>query len=318
MEYTKCNLCNLDDTEVLFFKKDKFVLSDEDFRIVQCRNCGLFYINPRPKEYEIVNFYPDIYSWKKTLKTDSFFTQMIKRLEKIYRYHLLNYEINKVLRFTKLKNGKVLDIGCATGDRLEVFRRKGLDTYGVEISSSAKYARGHFGLNVKQGNLFEANYPDSFFDIITLHNVLEHMHNPQKIIEEVHRILKEDGTVVIQVPNIDCIQFKLFKKRWAAFDVPRDLYYFNYNIISHLLENQGLKIIKTDHFTNWWHPPTIVITLFPNLDPQKAWQEEEKRSNPVFKRLFWIFWTLLLSPFTFFESLAKKAAIITVYTKRLD
>jgi len=318
MEYVKCNLCNNNDTKLLFSKKDKFGLSDCDFGVVQCHNCGLIYINPRPSTDEIGKFYPDTYSWKETLTAESKITKIIRRLEKIYRYHLLHYETSKVVKVAKRKTGKLLDVGCGAGDRLDIFRQLGFDTYGVETSSSAEYARGHLGLNVKQGDLFEANYPDSFFDIITICNVLEHTHNPQKVIGESHRILKEDGIVAIQVPNIDCIQFKLFKKRWAAVDVPRDLYYFNIRLLEKILAKENFEITKIDHFNNWWHPPTLVITLFPNLDPQRAWAEEEKRGNPVSKRLLWIFWTLILSPFAFFESLVKKTSIVTIYAKRLN
>jgi len=79
------------------------------------------------------------------------------------------------------------------------------------------------------------------------------------------------------------------------------------------LEKEGIVIKKIDHYNNWWHPPTIVISLFPNLDPQKAWQKEQKKSNPILERLLWIFWTLALPPFTFFESLKQKSAIVTVF-----
>jgi SAM-dependent methyltransferase len=278
----------------------------------------LIYINPRPSEDEIAKFYPDTYSWKETLTAESKITRITRKLEKIYRYHMLNYETSKVVKVAKRKTGKLLDVGCGSGDRLDVFKRLGFDTYGVEVSGSAEYAREHLGLNVKRGDLFEVSFSDSFFDIITLYNVLEHTHSPQKIIRELYRILKKDGIIVIQVPNTDCIQFKLFKERWAAVDAPRDLYYFNVPLLRNFLEKENFEVINVDHFNNWWHPPTIVITLFPDLDPQKAWQEEGKKGNPVLKRLFWVFCTLILSPFAFFESLAKKTAIVTIYAKRFN
>ena len=115
MEYVKCNYCNNDDTKFLFSKKDKFGLSECDFRVVQCRICGLIYVNPRPSEEEIYKFYPDTYSWKETLTAESKITRIIRKLEKIYRYHLLNYEISKVVKVAKRKTGKLLDIGCGTG-----------------------------------------------------------------------------------------------------------------------------------------------------------------------------------------------------------
>jgi SAM-dependent methyltransferase len=315
-EYVSCNYCGKDDTKLLFSKKDKLGLSALDFKVVQCNHCGLIYINPRPSENEIAQFYPDTYSWKETLRAESKFTRTIRKLEKTYRYHLLHYETSKIVKLAGRKTGRLLDVGCGTGDRLDIFRQLGFDVFGVEISGSAEYAKEHLGLNVKQGDLFQAAYPDSFFDIITLHNVLEHTHNPQKVIGELHRILKKDGVIAIQVPNADCIQFKLFNQRWAAVDVPRDLYYFNIPLLKKILTKENLSVVNVDHFNNWWHPPTLVITLFPDLDPQKAWAKEETKGSPVLKRLFWIFWTLFLAPLPVMESLAGRGAIITLYTKR--
>ena len=316
MEYVRCDFCDNNDTKLLFSKNEKFGLSDCDFRVVKCQNCGLIYVNPRPSEDEIVKFYPKAYSWKETLTAESKITQVIRRLEKIYRYHLLNYEISKVIKAAKSKTGRLLDMGCGSGDRLDIFRQLGFEAYGIEISRSAEYARKHLGLNVLHGDLFKAKFPESYFDIITLYNVLEHTHNPKKVIGELHRILKEGGIVAIQVPNTNSLQFKLFQKRWAAVDVPRHLYYFNVRLLKKILEEEKFVITNVDHFNNWWHPPTIVISLFPNLDPQRAWAEEEKSCTPVLKRLLWIFWTLILPPFTYFESLTKRGAIITIYAKR--
>ncbi len=318
MENIRCDYCDSNVTKLLFSKKDKFGLSNCDFQVVQCQKCGLIYVNPRPSQDEIAKFYPDTYSWKKTLTAESAITKIVRKLEGIYRNHLLHYEASKVVKAVKGKTGKLLDVGCGTGDRLDVFRRIGFDTYGVEISSSAEFAKEHYGLNVKQGDLFDANYPDSFFDVITLHNVLEHTHSPHKIIRELYRILKEDGIAVIQVPNTNCIQFKLFKGKWAAVDVPRDLYYFNVSLLEKALEKENFKVVKVDHFNSLWHPPTLVITLFPTLDPQKAWTDEKKGGSPLLKRLLWVFWTVALAPVVFLESLAKKEAVFTIYAKRIN
>jgi SAM-dependent methyltransferase len=316
MEYVNCDLCGLDDTQVIFKKKDKLGISDDQFQVVECRQCGLLYVNPRPTEAEIGKFYPETYSWKETLEADSFLTKWVRRLEKNYRYHLLRNEVSKVLRFTDRSPGRVLDIGCGTGDRLDVFRSKGFETFGVETSDSANYATEHLNLNVLKGDLFSANFSDEFFDLVTLYNVLEHTHSPARVIKEIHRILKKEGFLIIQVPNSNSIQYKIFKKRWAAFDVPRDLYYFGTETLSLLLGKVGFIVTKTDHFMNWWHPPTLVISLFPNLDPQKAWGEEHQGESPFFQRLAWILFTLLTGPFTQLESSLGRGAIITSYWEK--
>ncbi len=313
MEYVNCNLCGMDNARFLFSKKDKFGIAEDEFNVVECQGCGLLYINPRPSQEEIGKFYPETYSWKETLEADSFLTQRVRKLEKAYRYHLLRDEVSKVVELTRRGSGKVLDIGCGTGDRLNAFRSRGFDAQGVEPSHSAEYAKEFLKLNVVEGDLFSAHFQDNFFDTITLYHVLEHTHSPMKVCQEIHRILKEGGFLVIQVPNKDCFQFKWFEERWAAFDVPRDLYYFGIHTLRSLLERVGFKIVKIDHFMNWWHPPTLVLSLFPSLDPQKAWGEEEKGRNPILQRMAWIVSTFLSIPFTQFESWMGRGAIVTFY-----
>ncbi len=313
MEFINCNLCGLGDTQLLFTVKDKFGISQDEFHIVECQKCGLVYVSPRPTPDEIGKFYPETYSWKKTLKAESIFTRWIRKLENSYRYHLLRDEVLKVMKLTERHSGKVLDIGCGTGDRLEVFRKMGFEVFGVETSDFADYAKENLKLNVVKGDIFSAHFPDNFFNMITLYHVLEHTHNPTWVLEEIYRILEEGGFLVIQVPINDCLQFKLFKERWTVFDVPRHLYYFRVTTLRTLLEKVGFKILKIDHFMNLWHPPTLVLSLFPTLDPQIAWQREVKGYTTVFQRIAWIFFTFLAIPFTQFESWVGRGAIVTFY-----
>jgi SAM-dependent methyltransferase len=316
MESVKCNLCGADDASALFRKKDKLKISGEEFGVVQCRRCGLLYLNPRPGQEQIARFYPDGYSWKEGLEAGSSLTRFVRWMEKRYRYHLLKGEATKVIQFAGRHAGKLLDLGCGTGDRLDVFRSFGFETLGVEISGSADYAAQIMKLNVRKGDLFEARFPDAFFDVITLYHVLEHTHDPFSVCKEIARVLKEDGCLVIQVPNADSWQCRIFQERWAAFDVPRDLYYFSPKTLQALLKKAGLEVVKIDHFMNWWHPPTLVISLFPSLDPQKAWEQEGEGRTTLLQRICWIFCTFVAGPLTQLESLTGRGAIVTYYTKK--
>lgn len=181
-------------------------------------------------------------------------------------------------------------VGCLSKQRVE--------TYGIETSDSADYAKEYLRLNVSKGDLFSARLPDRFFDLVTLYNVLEHTHDPSRVCNEIHRILKDDGFLIIQVPNKDSLQYKLFRNRWAAFDVPRDLYYFGAETLKSLLGRVGFTVTKMDHFMNWWHPPTLVISLFPKLDPLMAWRKKGKGGTPFFQRIAWGLATLVAGPFT--------------------
>ena len=85
-----------------------------------------------------------------------------------------------------------------------------------------------------------------------------------------------------------------------------------------MLEKAGFAVMGIDHFMNWWHPPTLVISLFPNLDPQKAWGEEGRGGTPLFQRVAWILGTLLAGPFTQLESGLGRGAIVTYYSVKND
>ncbi len=313
MEYIDCVLCGIDETKILFKKKDKFGIVDDEFYVVKCKQCGLLYINPRPTPEEMSLFYPETYSWRETLYAHSSYAKLIRRMEKIYRYHLLRDEVSKVVRFTGKCAGKVLDVGCGTGDRLDVFRMRGFETYGVEISNSVDYAKGKLRLNVLKGDIFSGNFPNEFFDIVTLYHVLEHTHHPIQVCGEIYRILKEDGFLIVQVPNKDSFQSGIFKQRWAAFDVPRDLYYFGIETLQSVLKKTGFTLIRIDHFMNWWHPPTLVSSLFPKIEPQKAWKGEKEGKTTLLNRIGWVFLTLLSTPLAYLESALKHGAILTYY-----
>jgi len=316
MESVRCNFCGADDAPVLFRKKDKLRIGAEEFSVVRCSRCGLLYLNPRPDQEEIARFYPDHYSWKGGLEGGSSLTRFVRGMEKRYRYHLLEGEVTKVIQFAGRHAGKLLDVGCGTGDRLDVFRSFGFETFGVEISGSAGYAAEIMKLNVRKGDLFEAHFPDAFFDVITLYHVLEHTHDPFSVCKEIARVLKEDGRLVIQVPNTDSWQYRIFRERWAAFDVPRDLYYFSPKTLQALLVKAGFEVVNIDPYMNWWHPPTLVISLFPSLDPQMAWEQEGKGRTTLLQRIFWILCTLVAGPLTQLESLMGRGAIVTYYARK--
>lgn len=315
MEHTGCIFCEKDDSELLFRKKDKLGISDDEFQIRRCRGCGLIYISPRPGRDEIGRFYPEYYSWKQEEESPG----AVGRLEKFYRYQLLGHEVGRVIARTGLENGKVLDVGCGSGDRLDVFRKRGFDSYGVEVSASAEHARGKMGLDVVRSDLAGACFPDGFFDIVTLYNVLEHLHDPREALKEINRITKPGGYLVVQVPNTGSLQFKIFGKRWAAIEPPRDLFYFRTGLVRMMLSEEGFGVVSVDGSFHWFHPPTFTITAFPGLDPQLAWKKQHQGSGAMVSKLLWAAMTLTVSPvFAAVENALKRPAVITVYARKKE
>ena len=106
----------------------------------------------------------------------------------------------------KLKPGsvrRILDVGCGAGYFLSTLPGF-LQKYGCDINSGdIKLAREE-GLNlVAEGPLEEQSYPNDFFDLVHLGDVIEHVEEPNSLFQEVTRVLREGGYVTISTPDMD-------------------------------------------------------------------------------------------------------------------
>ncbi len=315
MEEAACILCGASG-EPLLAKPDKFP-PHERFRIVRCAACGLGWVSPRPGPDEVDRYYPDTYSWKPETEDEE--EGLVHRLERRYRFHNLRFETRRLLRATDLGPGDaVLDVGCGSGDRLLVMRGTGLAPAGVELTAAADYARDQLGLEVVRGTLESAKLEAGRFRAVTLYNVLEHVHDPRSVLAEARRVLAPGGWLAIQAPNAASLQARLFGRRWAALDVPRDLYYWTPHLLARLLEEEGFESPRTDSRTSFLHPPTAVISLAPGLDPQRFWQAEAggSRLGALARRLGWGLLTLAVAPAVWLESTLGTGAIPTTYARR--
>jgi len=258
-----------------------FETSDKDgndlFRLVKCKNCGLHYLNPRPTKQRIGYYYSEGYyahnpAKKKKLKERKRFAGKWMSLKKnardLVRINYYNYPRNqgedekKLSSYTKILlwffyltyrsrldiipfsgEGKLLDIGCGNGRYLSNLQELGWKTYGIEQNSrSSQYAREELDLNVETGDLLNHKYKDKFFDVITMWHSLEHIFEPIPTLKEVKRILKDDGFLVIAVPNINSFAAKVFKEYWYQLEIPIHLIAFTPNSISKMLDTAGFKI----------------------------------------------------------------------------
>jgi SAM-dependent methyltransferase len=143
--------------------------------------------------------------------------------------------------------GKLLDVGCATGNFLGEMRAFGdWDLYGVELSGeAAAYARSRLGLTVAQGTLREASFGDDSFDVVTLWDVLEHVEEPLATLREVRRVLKPGGLLLFSTPNLRSFDRTLAGRYWAGYDVPRHLYLFPEPVLEGMLQASGFAEIES-------------------------------------------------------------------------
>jgi 2-polyprenyl-3-methyl-5-hydroxy-6-metoxy-1,4-benzoquinol methylase len=258
LEIVKCNYCGSENASIFVSGRD-FASIEKDvtiFVLNRCNDCGLVYQNPRPHLSSIAKYYPESYSpYKKKGYFISVFDKVISSSWK---------EINCVSNY--LQGGSLLDVGCANGIFLnEMQKNSHFEVTGVEFSPIAsQIAIQDFGLNVITGDLLAANFQGEQFDIVTMWNVLEHVHDPMGTMNEVNRILKPGGFFIIRVPNPKSLAAKMFGKYWAGLDLPRHLFLFQKNVLIKMARDAGFSIKKTYFWGYMW--PTSVKYWFNDRD----------------------------------------------------
>jgi len=145
-----------------------------------------------------------------------------------------------VEQITGLRQGRLLDVGCATGLFIHEAARYGWQVEGVEINPEAtSYARTRFGLTVHQGTLESLNLPAESYDVITFLDVIEHTFSPLATLRKAHQLLRPGGWVILVIPNWDSWDAALFGPYWNGFDVPRHLYVFSREVMVRMLKQAG-------------------------------------------------------------------------------
>ncbi|MEZ4735761.1 MAG: class I SAM-dependent methyltransferase [Caldilineaceae bacterium] len=241
MESVLCNFCG-NDASKPFVSVPDLLLERLTVKasLVCCTRCGLVYQNPRPTLAEMGQHYPPEYEPYADLAALPKRNWLLQKA--------VEHGTNKRCRFvTRHKAaGKLLDVGCAMGGfLLGMQKQKQWTVAGVEVNEAVAHAaQDRHGLDIFPGALEEAQYPDATFDAVTLWDVLEHLHDPLGSLQEIHRILRPNGIVVIRVPNLASWDAKLFGTAWAGLDAPRHLYIFTPESLSTLLEKAGFQVLE--------------------------------------------------------------------------
>jgi SAM-dependent methyltransferase len=140
--------------------------------------------------------------------------------------------------------GRVLDVGCGSGEFLAHMRALGWEVYGVEPDAvAASVARNRLGDAVFRGTLREAPLEERSFDAVTLSHVIEHVPEPVRELESCARLLREGGRLVVLTPNIEALGRRTFDTSWMAWDPPRHLYLLSQRALATCAERAGLRVL---------------------------------------------------------------------------
>lgn len=233
----KCPVCR--NTEfTAFLEVTDYFLTKEEFSIQQCDSCGFKFINPRPEKPEIGKYYQS----DEYISHDAQKATLLSRVYKLARLFSIRKKCKIVKGFSQ--PGKILDIGCGTGEFLNYCSTQGFEVAGVEPNEKAReYAQQVNKIPVKK-EITELQDGQHLFSCVTMWHVLEHVHDLNETLELIKTLLAPNSIFIVAVPNCNSWDARKYGKFWAAYDVPRHLYHFTNITLNNLVSNHGFEIRK--------------------------------------------------------------------------
>jgi SAM-dependent methyltransferase len=246
-EAPKCELCGA--TGMLLHEN----LTDRLFHVpgvwslrrCENENCELFWTDPQPHASDIWKLYQSYWTHGNDSKPNAELSSVGKRRLKRAAARLLFWRREALLSdsryLSQMPAGRLLDVGCGTGDFLAGMAQIGWDATGIDFDEEAvASARRHPGIKVFSGDLADQRFPNNAFDAITLSNVIEHLPAPLDTFAELKRVLAPGGRLIIVTPNPNSLGHRSFGRCWRGLEPPRHLFLFTPRTLNTLAEKVGL------------------------------------------------------------------------------
>jgi SAM-dependent methyltransferase len=205
-----------------------------------------------------------------------------------------------------IENGAILDVGSGLGTYLLLLKALGWRVHGIEPGrNAARYAKDHFGLDVKSGYFEDAAFPENHFDVITMWHSLEHFSDPRSILLKANSLLKPGGVMLVGVPNYDSLDRKIFRENWNGLEIPLHLFHFTPCALQTAMECTGFHCRRVVHTIR---PPDFAKSL------RNFLREQYEIGEGTFVRYLTLFASILP---TLLFGLLKNASIIVVHAVKL-
>ena len=232
-----CPVCNHKEYSKLLTVKD-FTVSSENFEVVECTSCGFRFTAHPPAPDQIGRYYQsDAYISHTDSKKGLFNT-----IYQLIRKQAVASKRKLVARFSQRQTGHLLDYGCGTGAFLVEMKSAGWQVQGMEPDPGAASRAAELTASVIRNPDQLASLPEKAFDVVTMWHVLEHVHDLHGTLDHVKRILKQDGILIVAVPNHTSFDARHYAADWAAYDVPRHLHHFSPDSLSKLMQLHSMKV----------------------------------------------------------------------------
>lgn len=151
------------------------------------------------------------------------------------------------------RTGRLLDVGASTGAVVKTARECGFEAYGIEPSVEAcRLAIEHVGVELHCGTLDDNPYGGGF-DVVMLADVLEHVPEPRRLLQQIHEVLVPGGIVAIETPTTSALGYELERGGWPMVLPLEHINLFNEHCGELMLHEAGFRILDlySPHDDNW-------------------------------------------------------------------
>jgi len=211
------------------------------FTMVRCDGCGVRALHPPPTDEQLRLAYASTYYGSSARK----FIVPVATVIDFFQGGRARFATRQVE-----SGGNVLDVGCGNGGFLRQMKRRGHQVQGTEWSDlAARRVDEHSEepITVHVGDLTDLGLPAASFDLITLWHVFEHLRDPHATLNEIRRLLRPSGTLLMSMPNVEGDQAQRFGKHWLHHDPPRHLFGFGPETLRSIFARTGFRLV--DHHT---------------------------------------------------------------------
>ena len=264
----KCPLCSAQGVPRYRGLRDRLFSAPGEWSLSQCpdESCGILWLDPMPMEDDLGEAYESYFThgYRSTHvlsgKRRAFLRaaygyfpsagQSISLKERFasaqfrMRFRRRSELEGLIFHLPQRNGGKLLDVGCGSGDSMALMSMLGWTVEGVEFDPAAAETARAKGLKVHQGSLAEQKFPAGSFDAVGLSHVIEHVANPVAVIAECRRVLAPGGVLVLVTPNTRSIGHRLYGADWVALDPPRHLHIFTPAALTKAVRTAGFGTVE--------------------------------------------------------------------------
>jgi SAM-dependent methyltransferase len=198
------------------------------WRYLKCTRCGLLCSDPLPTRDQIEAHY------RAKFQRGNYHTARVYEAD----YRRIHQSLARVV--APQRGERILDVGCFTGELLQILAADGADVYGLELQTEAvQIANQRLPGRVFQADVNGTSFPQDMYDVITMMGLIEHVTDPRAFVRRAAELLKPRGRLVFQTPDAGSVPARILRSAWPPLAPVEHIHLFSRAALKGLLESEG-------------------------------------------------------------------------------